>query len=49
MTQMASAKTHQRLFFALAVAAGLGLGIALVTLGDAWYGGFSGVQFIGTR
>jgi len=49
MTEPATAKHHQRLLFALAVAAGLGLGLALVAFCDAWYGGFNGVQFIDTH
>jgi hypothetical protein len=48
MTERATVK-HRGFFFALAVAAGLGLGLALVAFGDAWYGGFSGVQFIGAH
>jgi hypothetical protein len=41
----------RRLPFALAVVAGLGLGLALVALCDAWYSGsgFTGVQFIGVH
>jgi hypothetical protein len=49
MIGLATTKRHHRLFFALAVAAGLGLGLALVALCDAWYGGFSGAQFIGAH
>jgi len=49
MIQLATGKPHRRLLFALAVAAGLGLGLALVAFCDAWYSGFSGVQFIGAR
>jgi hypothetical protein len=51
MTELVTAKHHHRLFFALAVAAGLGLGVALIALFDAWYSGsgFNGVQFIGTH
>jgi hypothetical protein len=49
MIEQAAAKHHRRLLYALAVAAGLGLGLALVALCDAWYGGFSGVQFVATH
>jgi hypothetical protein len=51
MIELATAKHHHRLLFALMVAAGLGLGFVLVALCDAWYSGngVSGVQFIGAH
>ena len=49
MIDLAAGKHHHRLLFAFAVAAGLGLGLALVAFCDAWYGGFSGVRFVGAH
>jgi hypothetical protein len=51
MTELATAKYHNRLLYALAAAAGLGLGLALIAFCDAWFSGsgFSGVQFIGAH
>jgi hypothetical protein len=51
MTELATAKYHNRLLYALAAAAGLGLGLALIAFCDAWFSGsgFNGVQFIGAR
>ena len=48
MTELATAKTHHRLFYAVAAAAGLGFGLALIAFCDGWFSGsgFSGVQFI---
>jgi hypothetical protein len=42
------ALVHHRLHYALVAAAGLGLRLALIAFGDAWFSGsgFSGVQFI---
>jgi hypothetical protein len=51
MTELATAKFHHRLFYALAAAVGLGLGLALIAFCDAWFSGsgFNGVQFIGAH
>jgi hypothetical protein len=51
MTELATAKFHRRLFYALAAAAGPGLGLALIAFCDAWFSGsgFNGVQFIGAH
>ena len=51
MSELATAKHHHRLLFAVAAAIGLGLGFALVALCDAWYSGsgVSGVQLIGAH
>jgi hypothetical protein len=51
MIELATAKHHHRLLFALAVAAALGLGLAVVAFCDAVYSGsgFGGVQFIGAH
>jgi hypothetical protein len=51
MIELATIKHHHRLLYALAAATGLGLGLALIALCDAWYSGsgFNGVQFIGAR
>ena len=48
MIELATGKHHRRLLYALAAAAGLGFGLALIAFCDAWYSGsgFSGVQFI---
>jgi hypothetical protein len=51
MTELATAKFHHRLLYALAAAAGLGLALALIALCDAWFSGrgFGGVQFMGAH
>jgi hypothetical protein len=48
MIEPATIKHHHRLLYALAAAAGLGFGLALIAFCDAWFSGsgFSGVQFI---
>jgi hypothetical protein len=48
MIELATIKHHHRLLYALAAAAGLGHGLALIAFCDAWFSGsgFSGVQFI---
>jgi hypothetical protein len=51
MIEVTTTNQHHRLFYALAAAAGLGLGLALIAFCDAWFSGsgFNGVQFIGAH
>jgi hypothetical protein len=51
MIEIATTTHHRRFFYALAAAAGLGLGLALIAFCDAWYSGsgFGGMHFIGAH
>jgi hypothetical protein len=51
MSEVARVRFHRRLLYALAAAAGLGIGLALIAFCDAWFSGsgFSGVQFVGAH